>query len=154
VEWKKGQKRPWNARLKRLCWLIGECFVKVSNNPNDFYGHLYRQRKAYETQKNESGEYAEQARLRLEKFRIGRDTEAYKYYSAGLLPPAHIHERAKRWTVKLFLSAYHEVAYFVHYGVLPPLPYPIVHLGHVHYLGVPNAHLVPGLAEAKSAAAV
>src|SRR5215467_10071903 len=24
VKWAKGQKRPWNASLKRLCWLMGE----------------------------------------------------------------------------------------------------------------------------------
>jgi len=39
VEWKKGEKRPWNASLKRLCWLMGESFVKVSGNPNDIYGN-------------------------------------------------------------------------------------------------------------------
>jgi hypothetical protein len=32
-KWGKGQKRPWNARLKVLCWKIGESLVKVSNGP-------------------------------------------------------------------------------------------------------------------------
>ena len=27
---------------------LGESFVKVSNNPKDFYGKIYQQRKAYE----------------------------------------------------------------------------------------------------------
>ena len=53
VEWKKGEKRPWNAGLKTLCWKIGESFVKVSGNESDFYGKLYIQRKQYEQQRND-----------------------------------------------------------------------------------------------------
>ena len=26
-EWNKGEKRPYNARLKALCWKIGQCFI-------------------------------------------------------------------------------------------------------------------------------
>ena len=42
----KGERRPWNGALKRLCWLIGESFKKTSNHEDGFYGALYRQRKA------------------------------------------------------------------------------------------------------------
>jgi len=59
-------------------------------------------------------------------------------YSKGILPPAHIHARAKRPIVKLFLSHWHKVAYQVHYGEKPPSPYAIEHLGHVHEIPVPN----------------
>ena len=27
--WEKGKKRPYNARLKTLCWLLGECFKRA-----------------------------------------------------------------------------------------------------------------------------
>lgn len=138
VEWNKGQKRPWNARLKTLCWLIGQSFVKVHNHPKDFYGHLYKERKAYEQQKNEAGDYAEQARRTLEKYKIGKNTEAYKWYCQGKLPPAHIDQRARRWAVKLFLSHYHEVAYQLHYGTKPPKPFAIEHLGHAHMIHPPG----------------
>lgn len=137
VKWKKGEKRPWNASLKRLCWLIGECFVRVQNRKGDFYGHLFAQRKAIEQQKNEAREYADQAAEKLRRFNIGKDTEAYKYYSQGKLPPAHIHERAKRWTVKLFLAHWHEVAYRHHFKKDPPKPYPIAILGHADYIEPP-----------------
>ena len=40
VKWAKGEKRPWNAQLKRLCWSLGESFVKVSGRDNDVYGHF------------------------------------------------------------------------------------------------------------------
>jgi len=51
-----------------------------------------------------------------------------------MLPPAHIQQRSERWAMKLFLSHWHHEAYKNRYGVDPPLPYPIAHMGHVHYL--------------------
>jgi hypothetical protein len=112
--------------------------VKTCNRENAYYGKVYAQRKLYETEKNEAGEYAEQARQKLEDFNIGKDTEAYKWYSEGKLPPAHIHSRAKRYAVKLFLAHLHEVMYRDKFGKAPPNPYPIEHLGHAHYLEPPN----------------
>ena len=136
--WDKGKKRPWNAALKTLCWQIGESFVKVSGREDDFYGKLYLKRKQQETAANNAGQFAEQARLKLERFNIGKDTEAYKAYSQGKLPPAHIHSRAKRWAVKLFLSHYHWVAWTLATGTPPAEPYAISILGHADYIAPPN----------------
>lgn len=133
-KWGKGQKRPWNASLKTLCWKIGESFVKVSGKEDSFYGKVYRERKALEEARNERREYADQAADTLANKKIGRDTEAYKHYREGKLPPARIHARAKRYAVKLFLSHWHEVAYKERYGVAPPLPYPIAQGGHAHVI--------------------
>lgn len=138
VEWNKGEKRPWNADLKRLAWLIGESFVKVSGNENAFYGKCYAKRKEEEVARNDRGEFADQARLKLEKFKIGKDTDAYKAYVTGKLPPAHVHARAKRWAVKMFLAHYFEVGYQIKHGKEGPKPYAIVHLGHAHYIAPPN----------------
>jgi hypothetical protein len=139
VTWDKGQKRPWNASLKTLCWKIGESFVKVCNAEDAFYGHVYAQRKELETRRNEAGEYAEQAKAMLAKKKFRNETDAKKHYEAGRLPPAHIHARAKRYAVKLFLAHYHEVAYKDHYKTEPPLPYAIAHLGHAHKIAVPTS---------------
>lgn len=136
--WDKGQRRPWNADLKVLCWKIGESFVKVSNNPNDVYGKVYAERKAEETERNTAGAFADQAERILSAKKIGKDTEAYKAYVTGKLPPAHIHARAKRYAVKLFLSHYHHVAYEIHYGEAPPKPYILTQPNHVHFLAPPN----------------
>jgi hypothetical protein len=130
--WEKGQKRPWNAALKVLCWKIGQSFVKVSNHPRAVYGHLYRTRKAYELERNQSGALAEQAAAKLARFKIGKDTDAYAAYSEGRLPPAHLDQRAQRWAVKQFLADWHGEAYRRHFGKEPPLPYPIAILGHAH----------------------
>jgi len=131
-KWQKGQKRPWNASLKRLCWLIGESFVKVSGNEKSLYGKLYQQRKAYEQQRNAAGELAGQAAAKLTQFKIGKDTEAYKHYIDGHLPPAHIHERAKRWAVKVFLCHYFEEGCRSVLHKEPPVIYSIAMLGHLH----------------------
>ena len=137
-EWKKGEKRPWNARLKTLCWLLGESFTKVSNRDEDYYGRIYQVRKKMEIEKNEAKEFADQAAEKLKKFKIGKTTDAYKHYSEGFLPPAHIHARAKRYAVKLFLSHYHWVAHEIYLGTPPPVPYVIEHMGHVDIIPPPN----------------
>jgi hypothetical protein len=138
-KWEKGQKRPWNADLKRLCWIAGESFVKTSNHPRAYYGRLYRERKDYEIGKNLRGEYAAQAAATLATGRYVRDTGAKAAYSEGRLPDAQIHRRSARWAVKLFLSHVHDVWHRHELGVAPPMPYPIAHLGHAHYLPVPHA---------------
>lgn len=53
--WEKGQKRPWNATLKTLCWKIGQSFMKFSNDEACYYGRIYRERKAREIERNEAG---------------------------------------------------------------------------------------------------
>lgn len=128
--WEKGQKRPWNAELKVLCWKAGDSFVKTCNNPNSEYGHHYKERKALETERNERGEFKEQADVMVKK--VGKTTVAYQSYKEGKLPAGHLDARARRYAVKLFLSHYFEVAYRNHYGTEPPLPYPIAHMGHAH----------------------
>jgi hypothetical protein len=142
--WAKGQKRPWNARLKVLAWKIGESFVKVSNNKGDVYGKIYRRRKDLEIARNESGAFAPQAEAVLAAKKIGHETEAYKAYSQGLLPPAHIHARARRYAVKIFLAHYQEVAYWDRFGVAPPAPWAFVYGGHTDRIPVPNWPL-PGM---------
>lgn len=130
-------KRPWNAKLKTICWKLGEAFVKVQNYPDDIYGHVYAERKLLELARNEEQMFADQAKQILRERNIGKDTEAYKWYSRGMLPPAHIHARAKRYAVKLFLSHLHEFWYEYEFQETPPLPYPIAFQGHTHKIPRP-----------------
>jgi len=135
VTWGKGEKIPWNAKLKKLCYLIGESFVKVSGNDKDFYGHLYVERKAYEVAKNEAHDYADQAAKILERVPTHKQKAIY---TLGMLPPGHIHARAKRWTVKLFLAHIQAVMYETTFGLPAPKPYVIEHMGHMHMIVPPN----------------
>lgn len=137
-KWEKGEKRPWNADLKTLCWKIGESFVKVSGNEEAYYGQLYLQRKAQEVTRNERHEFKDQAAEILKAKRFSRDTKAKACYEQGILPPAHIHARAKRWVVKIFLSHLHHVWFWEKYNSPPPVPYAIAHLGHAHLMSPPG----------------
>ena len=132
--WNKGQKRPFNAKLKTLCWKVGESFVKTMNRPTGFYGKLFQERKALEIQRNDAGEFKSQAEAQLMRFKIGKETDAYAAYSKGKLPKGHIHARAKRYAVKIFLSHWQAEAYRDHYGKEPPKPFAISHLGHAHMI--------------------
>ena len=134
-KWEKGQKRPWNAGLKTLCWKAGQSFMKFSGRDDCYYGHVYRERKNFEIARNERGDNKELAEQLKEK--VGKTTEAYKHLSNGVLPPGQIDARARRYAVKLFLSHLHGAWYETHFGTKPPLPYPIAHLGHVHFIPSP-----------------
>lgn len=162
-------RRPWNPELKKLCFKIGECMVKFANNEECHYGHIYRERKLMEWDRNLGGVFTEQAKMDAERY--GRSTEAYLwtggYYKAEdvrkmiekgvsltpdqlkkikgekgsgthMLPPAHIHARARRYAVKIFLSHLHEVWYETHFKRRVPNPFVIEHMGHVHRIKVPN----------------
>lgn len=207
IVWEKGQKRPFNAKLKTLCWKIGESFVKVCNDEEAFYGQLYSKRKKQEITKNLEGLFKEQAVKIFQTKKLAISTEAYLWYGGyitreiakqiypmifetkyikemeggkkeneikfdmlkelskqytitkkfkekeelvaeisihtpigePMLPPSHIHARAKRYAVKLFLAHYHEMGYKLVLGKEPPNPYAIAILGHVHRIEVPKS---------------
>ena len=142
-KWEKKHKRPWNAKLKELCWKIGESFVINNKKEECFYGHLYLERKEIEARKNDNGDYKDQAAVGMA--RVGNDTEAIKYYRKGLLPPGHLHSRARRWAVKIFLAHWFEEAFKKMYKKEPPLPYALAHLNHTHRIESPQAS--PGWSE-------
>ncbi|KKM05077.1 hypothetical protein LCGC14_1757780 [marine sediment metagenome] len=87
--WEKGQKRPWNARLKLVCFHIGECLIRAkSAKDGEFYGDLFDERKAYEWARNIGGELVDQAVAKLVKFNIGTDTDAHKWYKGRVTAEA------------------------------------------------------------------
>ena len=130
VKWEKGQKRPWNAGLKTLCWKAGQSFMKFSGRPDCYYGQVYLERKAYEVARNDRNENRALAETLLP--RVGKTTEAHKHLIEGKLPPGQIDARARRYAVKLFLSHLHGEWHQRHFGKPAPLPYPIAILGHAH----------------------
>lgn len=136
-KWGKGEKRPWNAKLKVLCWKTADSFVKFQSNPKDVYGKVYVERKALEVERNEAGLFREQAEATLAEKNI-RAVETKACYEAGKLPPGRLDLRARRYAVKLFLAHWHHVAYEVEYGTPPPKPYVLEHGGHTHFIAPPN----------------
>ena len=134
-KWEKGEKRPWNTAFKTLCWKAGQSFMKFSNDERCFYGQMYRKRKEWEVDRNESGMFHDLALQRAET--VGKATDAYSFYSRGFLPPAHVDAKARRYVVKIFLSHLHEEWYYRHHGKEAPAPYAIAQLGHAHYIASP-----------------
>lgn len=156
VRWEKGQKRPWNARLKVLCWKLGDSFVKQSGRESDYYGHVYKARKRHEltldgrdpddgkivgpaTQRHQV-----QAAAALQARKI-TDKALRQCYESGHLPLGRLELRARRYAVKLFLAHYHHVLYESIMGIPPPLPFiftdqaKAMGLGdHSHFIGPPN----------------
>lgn len=128
-------KPPYNTELKKFMYLIGESFAKVSNKEGSLYGRLYKERKAWEISKNESGQYREQAAKYLTQKKYDKNTETYKAYIQGKLPDTQITRRAERYATKLFISHLFECMHLWYYGEPAPLPYPISHMGHVDYIG-------------------
>ena len=106
----KGQKLCYNARLKTLCWKIGESWVKVSGKEGATYGKLYVDFKTEEIRRNESGHYAEAAKKELAAKSFKTDNATKKRLLEGKLSDGHLHARAKRRTVKIFLSHYWLIA--------------------------------------------
>jgi len=167
AEWKKKTRRPWNAELKTLCYKIGESFVKGRNSEKDMYGHLFGERKLKEWAKNLQGGNAEAAAVKAAKvgkdtvaylwysgqinpkwaedlMKSGKPfpqkfpKKATQGTGVAMLPPAHIHARARRWTVKLFLSHLFEVMYIAHHGREPEQPFVLTMDGHSRKIPVPN----------------
>jgi hypothetical protein len=134
ARWERGSKRPWNARLKLTCWKISNSIVTTRGHANSYYGPLYDQRKAYETERNLAGY---NSALAAERLAANPNDERASSWKLGQLPPAHVEARARRWTVKLFLAHFWQESYRRHYGTEPPLPYPITFLGHIHVIPDP-----------------
>lgn len=126
-------KPPYNIELKKMCYLIGESFVKVSGR-GSLYGRLYLERKAWETMQNENLAYKDQAEALLNEKNYSKEKDTYKYLSQGKLSPAHIHRRACRHATKIFLTHFFEACWIYTYGTKPPVIYPIAHQGHVDYI--------------------
>lgn len=124
---------PYNTELKKICYLIGESFCKVSNR-GSLYGKLYQERKAWETMKNENLEYKDQADALLKVKNYDKNTDTYKCLIQGKLSQAHINQRAKRYAVKIFLTHFFEACWIDKYNEKPPIIYPIAHLGHLDYI--------------------
>ena len=159
--WGKGQKRPFNARLKKTLFLCSDQWIKMKANPDSHYSRWLFERRDIEWQKNLEGGNVDYCRKALDRKQYGDSTDAKAWLegkcSPGLasdmlaegdtptaakcrvsegglpmIPPAQVVMRARRWTSKLFLAHLHHCWYEQAFGVEPPKPYVIEHGGHAH----------------------
>lgn len=135
LTWDRGEKRPYSARAKVLAWKLADSFVRSSGSDKAFYGALYRQRKAYELERDAAGGNSETAARDVHRI---RDAATKAIYASGHLPPGRLDLRARRWVAKLFLSHYHHVLYEIRHDMCPPKPYVIAIGGHADEIRPPG----------------
>lgn len=128
-------KVPYNKHLKVLMYKIGHQFMMVKNNDKSLYGKIIVERLAYETEKNNRGDYKDQCEKILSSKNFSKSTNAYKEYSQGRLPKGHLMQRAQRYATKMFISHLFEAEYFNKFGVAAPHPYELAIAGHKGYVG-------------------
>lgn len=141
---------PYNQELKSLvCYKLGETMVKFSTaedkdgNWKCYYGRLFADEKERLIKANAAGAFATAAAAEIERCRAEghlakmEDKARMDFWKNGQLCPQHIHERARRYMVKLFLSHVHQVMYEDYYGTAAPVPYIFEHPN-----GVDHRHLL------------
>ena len=138
---KAAAKIPYNKNLKVLMWKIGKSFIWVQNR-GSLYGNFFAERKALETEKNNNGDYADQAAHILATKKFNNETIAKEKYMEGKLPDAHIIARAMRRAEKIFISHLFEEMYRVAHkddpnGNIPPRYYTLVHSDGEHNDDIP-----------------
>ena len=117
-------------------WKIGKSFIWVQNR-GSLYGNLFAERKALETEKNNNGDYADQAAHILATKKFSNETIAKEKYMEGKLPDAHIVARAMRRAEKIFVVHLFEEMYRVYHkddpnGNTPPRYYILEHSNGEH----------------------
>lgn len=142
-KWKKGEKRPYNAAMKQLCYHLGECIKRTSGSPDSFYGAIYRKRKEFLVKRNEAGANAERA-----KTFTTNSAEVKKLLKKGKLPAGNLDRQACNYVAKIFLSHLHVIMYWNKYKKAPPKPFSIAILGHAHEIMIPHIEMFPGLEKA------
>jgi hypothetical protein len=130
--------RPWNPKLKVLCWKAGTSFKMYHGKVECYYGHVYAKRKELEIARNEQGLFAEEAKLTLSEKNF-TDPETKAIYEAGKLPAGRLDLRAMRYATKLFLSHFHDEWWRRETGTEPVKPYPITNMGHTHFIPDPQS---------------
>lgn len=143
TKWEKGQKRPYNAELRQICWHLGQCAKRVSGKEEAFYGQLYAERKTMLVDRNEAGHNAERAKIFYTK-----SADVRKTLAEGKLPANNIDSQACNFVAKIFLSHLHALMYWDAYDRVPPKPFAMAILGHAHEVRIPNTDIFPGFSRA------
>jgi hypothetical protein len=142
-QWSAGEKRPFCAAMRQLCYHFGECVKRVSGHPDAIYGHLYKSRKELLVHRNDNLEFAERAKIYKTNSADVRAT-----LKEGKLPAGNLDRQAANFAAKIFLSHLHAVMYWDHYKKPPPKPFAIAILGHAHEIKIPNLEMFPGFEQA------
>ena len=123
---KKGEKAPYNRRLKSICWNIVQSFIKQ---------HTYPYRDIYDDEKERQRELHPDVVCR-ECGCIWEDCARKKQHHK-MFNDGHLHNRAIRKTAKIFLQ-HLWLVWRESEGIPISKPWVHEHGGHVDYIPPPN----------------
>jgi hypothetical protein len=139
ITWKKIdsliRSPEFHPTLRSICIAAGKQFEWKQGS---IYNELYKYYKKKDHALNEKGHFKKKAQEILDKFDYNESTIAYQAYIQGMLPKAHIANRAKIRAVKAFLAHYWQAAYYALHREEPPNCYAIDVLGGGSKLIAPN----------------
>ena len=127
-----------NKKLRKACYYMAENFIQKKVSP---YYEIYKERKEYETEKNNNAEYRDIAFyiLKALKTRSMEQITSNEYKTNlmnGRLGKAHLDMRARRYMIKIFLSHIYSIKHMKERGVFPE-----EHL-RKNYIEIPNLDLI------------
>lgn len=111
-----------------LCTKILNSFLahydQNSDDPSCPYAKIYFSFLHKISEQNNQLAYAKYCHNKIQNAHIHPHTTSYSYYQKGLLPPAQITARARRYTAKILLQHIFHVAYFDLHNKEPDPPFP------------------------------
>lgn len=160
----KLRKSRVNEQLKRALWMEGARMIAYGGATSPYY-NIYLERKWYEWEKNLRGEYESQAFLNMN--RVGEKSQSYLWYTGRcnpklakiclyetgkpttadcydggfhipMLSPSHIHNRAARYMIKVFVAHLYHRWHEYRYDKPPKKPYVLTNLMHAEYWEPPQ----------------
>lgn len=125
------KEREWRNNMEGVFQHVADKDVKRYSKTTESYAWVSGQYKANEVyDMMVAGIALTPANLKKIQHKAGEGDK--------MIPPAHIHARARRYAGKIFLSHLHEVWFETEFKRAAPAPYLIEHQGHTHRIRVPN----------------
>lgn len=121
---KKGEVREFNLQLRSMCWRLGTSLMRAKGKYYDFY----QEKKVADIAKIQQRGITILPQEELDRLKKKKNFDPTVYMSEG-----HVHGRALRKAIKLFLS-HLWVVWREAEGLTIAKPYAHAELGHQHYI--------------------
>ena len=119
---KGGGKLEYNSQLRSMCWRLGSSLLRAKGKFYDYY--LKEKDKYYQRYENQGVEIVPATSL-------PKDKDGKRYEPEGIISEGHIHNRALRKMIKMFLAMLY-ISWRTGLGLSVSEPYSSAQLGHNH----------------------
>ena len=131
---KKGEKSPYNRRLKSECYLVAEQFVRQQT---PLYAEIYYEEKERQSRLHPDPICSKCGAVARQKGKSWACPECSTSGGKIRFTPAHLHNRALRKTIKIFLQHFW-VKWREFEGLPVSEPYAQAVMGHTHIVSPPG----------------